>query len=343
MIVNGYFYPQNQSTRLEATLTNNDGHLLTLNATDKPPITAGLKEVEVSARLGQTPRLITFEDGSSFETTENDKVDQLFSNHDDLKGTQWIHILESHLVFVIAVVVFVSAFTLGFVQYGVPAIAHATAKALPIEVNQVLAKGSLEVLDKTYFSESALPNVRQQQLISQFTRYTEPYADLNISIVFRNGNSMGANAFALPDGHIVFTDEIVELAENDEELLSIFFHEVGHLEHRHLLRRIIQDSMLAMLVVLVTGDVSYASSVVLALPALLVELAYSRNFEVEADEFALALMHKHNIDTAFFAHIMRRITDSYREENESTDEHYSFTPYLSTHPMTEERILPFLK
>ncbi len=78
---------------------------------------------------------------------------------------------------------------------------------------------------------------------------------------------------ALPDGHIIFTDAMVNLANQNEELIAIFGHEVGHLAHQHMLRRVIQDSMFTLVLVLVTGDAS--SALVSAIPAVLLELAYS--------------------------------------------------------------------
>lgn len=48
---------------------------------------------------------------------------------------------------------------------------------------------------------------------------------------------IGANAFALPDGTLVVTDELVELAgDNDDEVLAVLAHELGHIHERHGLR-----------------------------------------------------------------------------------------------------------
>ena len=64
-------------------------------------------------------------------------------------------------------------------------------------------------------------------------------------------------------------------------------HEVGHVIHRHGLRTLIQKSSLAVLLVLVTGDVSTSSSIITALPAILIEAGYSQTMEREADTYAL--------------------------------------------------------
>ena len=40
-------------------------------------------------------------------------------------------------------------------------------------------------------------------------------------------------ALALPGGIIVVTDDMVNLAANDPELLAVLAHEMGHLRGRH--------------------------------------------------------------------------------------------------------------
>ena len=117
----------------------------------------------------------------------------------------------------------------------------------------------------------------------------------------------GANALTLPNGTIVFTDEMVNLAVNDHELVAILGHEIGHVVHRHILRRIIQDSTITILILFITGDVSSASSVVLALPSILLDLSYSREFEIEADDFAFDFFINNNLEPEYFAQIMRRL------------------------------------
>ena len=48
------------------------------------------------------------------------------------------------------------------------------------------------------------------------------------------------NAFALPGGIIVVFDELVELAGDDERVLGVLGHELGHVVHRHSMRQLFQ-------------------------------------------------------------------------------------------------------
>jgi len=352
MQIKGDYYEANKSQRHEVLFyieTDNRVAIKPLHVKHKNIFqNADIKEIEISPRIGQTPRSITFSDGAIFETLENDLIDQWLKQKGSHNSLAWIHNLESKLIYVITTLVFVGVFSWAFIQFGVPSIASATAKVLPIEINQQLGQGTLTLLDKSYFSPSELSASRQTQLLTQFNQYIKDYPDLNIDVVFRRGGDIGANAFALPNGQIVFTDEMVKLSEDDLELVAIFGHEIGHLEHRHLLRRLIQDSLLTSLVVLLTGDISYASTVIIALPVLLLELSYSRGFEVEADQFALEFLTKNNIEPNHFAHIMTRLSkqhenkDEAEKKNKEASVYDGVSNYLSTHPVTQERIKPFL-
>jgi hypothetical protein len=84
---------------------------------------------------------------------------------------------------------------------------------------------------------------------------------------------MGANAFALPGGTVVVTDQLLELSPDDAALAGVLAHEIGHVEHRHLMRQLISGTVVGVVATLLAGD---TSSVMVALPAVLADLSYSR-------------------------------------------------------------------
>ena len=47
----------------------------------------------------------------------------------------------------------------------------------------------------------------------------------------------------LPDGQIVLLDELVQMPADEEEVLAILAHELGHVRHRHGLTQLIQSSV----------------------------------------------------------------------------------------------------
>ena len=82
------------------------------------------------------------------------------------------------------------------------------------------------------------------------------------------------------------------------------------------------------------GDAVGTTILAAALPAVLLRTRYSRQFEVEADDYAFAMLKRHGQSPQAFADLLRRLS---LIEPETGDSH-SLRRYLSTHPATEERI-----
>jgi Zn-dependent protease with chaperone function len=72
-----------------------------------------------------------------------------------------------------------------------------------------------------------LPEERQAAIRHLSAPYLESYQALNPKLHFRKMDQ--PNALALMSGDIIFTDAFIDLAENNEEVLAVFFHEIGHL------------------------------------------------------------------------------------------------------------------
>ena len=225
------------------------------------------------------------------------------------------------------------------VTSGIPKSAEYIAYQLPNFTSDHFGS-TLSLLDETMFDPSQLPDEKQANIQALAKPFLQKDPNLNAKLVFRSSNS--ANAFALPDGHIVFTDDIVHLAKNNQELMAILFHEIGHLKYKHLLRRALQDSMITLALILLTGDLD-TIDLVTGLPTLLLDLHYSKEFESEADYFAIQQLHDNNMPVDAFASIMKGLEEQFENsttentENDS-DQTSNLTEFLSTHPATQQRI-----
>ena len=291
-------------------------------------------DIDVSTQLGRTVRSLVLPNGAKCETFSHDEINQLQEQSDRSKLGRLLHTLESRWHYVLIASLVVVAFTFGMVTYGIPTLAKQAAFALPTSVDEKLSEGTLAFFDKHILDPSELAEQHQQRLQNKFTSMVERSNDAHIyQLLFRRG--VGPNAFALPSGHIVMTDELVELAEHDEEVLAVLAHEIGHVVHKHGLRSALQSSAVALLLTAITGDISAASGFAAALPVVLLETSFSRKFEHEADQYAFDYMQAHNIDTKHFANILQKIT------GEDGDGEKSAFTYLSTHPITAERTRRF--
>lgn len=326
MQVAGHFQGGSSSRRVAATLRCERGQVRVVAEGGDLLAVAERDEFEVSSRLGNTPRFIRFKGGEAFETADNDGVDRLLP----AAGAGLLHHLESRLRYVLLGVLVTVAFVWVSVQWGVPMAARAIAASLPQSVHAHADSLVLELIDRQMMAPSRLDATEQQRLQALFAPLAaELGEDPPIRVLFRlASDEIGANALALPGGTIVFTDQLVGLARSDEELIGVLAHEIGHVAHRHAMRRSIQASMMGVLAAVVVGDVSAVSSAVTALPLILTELGYSRGFEREADDHAVDMMRRHGVDPRHLANMLQRLDPAQG----------GVGSYLSTHPPTPERV-----
>ncbi|MGR8948930.1 MAG: M48 family metallopeptidase [Gammaproteobacteria bacterium] len=359
--ISGNLYNGKDAKRTQATIRcEPDGHLYFENgALDAVHI----DDIEISDPIGSIPRTLRFPNGELFETNEHKKLSAWLGSTG--RTTGFLHKLESNWRFVVTSVAGLALFLFVVARWGIPAASEIIAARLPDEISAYIGAGTLEALDENLFEPSALSNARQNELRQDFLnalpeqrKSTEQSAESGIryALEFRAGGPIGANAFALPDGTIVITDELLALAKNNEEVLAVLLHEMGHVEKRHSLRMVISHSGLAVISLAIIGDISSAGALVLALPSVLVESSYSRDFEIEADDYALARLKRLNISPSHFANLMLRLErcghlvgEDFQLEDcdvlpNIQKEHSANTlvNYLSTHPSTEGRIAKFL-
>ncbi len=293
-----------------------------------------LSELNIADRLGNTPRSIDLPNGGKCEVADNDALDAVLAQHRLVQKGDLLHRLESRLIYVVIAVVVTGVFSWGTISYGIPWFAEHAAYALPHSVDRQLGQGTLKVLDRTLFSGSRLDEAHRAVLQQRFTEVTAGLPDGDTyRLVFRHSDKVGANAFALPSGIVVVTDALVELSGSDDEVIAVLAHEVGHLEHRHSLRMVMQDSAVALVVATVTGDPFSSSTLAAALPTILVHARYSREFETEADDYAYDFLVSHQIPTRAFADMLTRLGG----EGETS----AAEAFLSSHPGTRERLQRF--
>ena len=264
--------------------------------------------VKVSSRIGNTPRYLHFPDRQKFETRDHQQVDDWLRQYRSSRWQGLIHKLESHIYFVALTLALVVAFTYGMIVYGLPSATRYIAFKLPPSLMNRAATETLQFLDKTQLSGSELAETTQLRLQKKFKKAIAQNPQLHIKVIFRKGNAIGANAFALPDGTVLFTDEIVHLAKNDDELLAVLAHEIGHVKYRHALRAAIQGSVVSFGVAMLTGDLSAASNLLATLPVVVTTMAYSRDFEREADNNSLIFLDANHIARHHFVDLMERLT-----------------------------------
>jgi Zn-dependent protease with chaperone function len=301
-------------------------------------------KLSVSDRVGSIPRRVDFADGSSFETRDNDGIDRLLRPYRGPRSGL-VHELERFRPRLIVFVALVLALSVGIYRFAVPVLVEVAVLATPPIVPQLMSRSLLASLDGTVFEPSGLSQEKQKSLTDGFDKLAaltprglaaltapdHPAYTLN----FRKGGPIGPNAFALPDGTVILTDELVALANNDEFVLGVLAHEIGHVEHQHSLRQLYRAAGASALIMLIGGDIGSGAEDILVQGSALLSLSYSRNAETEADRHSVELMHKAGRDPRAIGHFLELIRDKLGDKEERD--------FLSTHPATPERIAETLR
>ncbi|MBT4365038.1 MAG: M48 family metallopeptidase [Desulfobacteraceae bacterium] len=296
---------------------------------DDLSITSPMNTLNVSPRVGRADRFITLPGGGQFQCGDEPFLDQLTQDIKSEGPVAWLE--ERYAVAVVSVVIIFCALFSGYF-YGLPALAEKIVPRIPIETEISLGERTLKRMDENnWFESTQVDQAHQESLTERFDQLHDSLAmSPHIRLKFRNSKYIGPNAFALPGGTIIITDQMVEKAESAEEILSILAHEAGHVEQRHSMRQILQTSVIALLAATITADASSVSTAVAGLPAIIAQMKYSRDFETEADDFAFDLLERNKISTEVFASIMKRL-----DNDIGANQNMSF---LSSHPLTAERI-----
>lgn len=291
-----------------------------------------LTNVSIGGRVGDTHRLLELADGGSLEVLDNEDFDRSLQAAGSRAAETSIRRFEGRWQFAALALVVLVAGSAGFLRYGAPALSARAIRFIPTSVDTAIGVDGLRILDEATLKPTALTAARQAQLQRLFAEVAAgASADAGrYHLELRKGGAIGANAFALPSGIVVLTDELDHLVKNDDELRGVFAHEVGHLVKRHAMRLLLQSSATALLLAGIFGDVSGASTLVTTVPTVLVHASYSRDFEREADEFAFRWMSQHDVDPARLGDLLSRLVETRGGGEEAG--------FLASHPSLRERV-----
>lgn len=269
----------------------------------------------------------------------------------------------------LAATVLVLASLWGAWHWGVPALGTGIVALLPAEADRQLGDSALDSLDRDWMQPSALPAAEQQAVRDRFAQAVavaarrpgatpppawtlhfrrlpapgakgksasdQPAADKPATNKSSTDKPGIANAMALPGGHIIVSDALVQLlADRPDVLVGVLGHELGHVQHRHGMRLLVQAGLVAAGSAALLGDVS---AVLAGVPVLLGQAAYSRRFEFEADDAAARLMRANGSDPASFGILFERLRAA-RPADQRDAEAPGWAIGLASHPPDAERL-----
>jgi Zn-dependent protease with chaperone function len=268
---------------------------------DAPPIAVPWYDLELSERLAAAPRMVRLPGGAHLEVRRQEEFDRLLEALGVEEGlvARW----QRHWPLALLGLAATALLCWGAYLWGVPRMATWVAARTPVAVETAIGREALTSMDGQLLQTSALPVAQQERLRQRLAPLLRREAGDPVRVVFRRA-SIGPNAFALPGGVVVVTDALVALVQDDAAVAAVVAHEVGHVHHRHVLRRLVGAGITGAAGTLILGDVS---GVVAALPATLADLAYSRAREREADRHAVTLLRRQGQDPETLAQVLAQL------------------------------------
>jgi Zn-dependent protease with chaperone function len=294
---------------------------------------ASLDAFEPSARVIGLPYALRLADGAYLQIEHDLLPDDWFPRHHRLERlVDW---LERKWPAAVAGVVIIVATLLGLFEFGVPWAADRIASHLPATLEHSMGTQSLAALEGRLLMPSTLKPEQQAHYQAVFRHFVQGIHGLpEVRLRFYTAPAIGANAFAMPDGSVVFTDALMKELPDDQAFMAVVAHELGHQAHHHLLREVLRSSGVFIVAGMLMGDVTSLGGVTAGVPVFLINAHYSRGFEADADSYAFDALAQQSIDPVAFVHAMQALE---RAHPEIKGEDQSMR-YAASHPMTAERI-----
>ncbi len=148
--------------------------------------------------------------------------------------------------------------------------------------------------------------------------------EYNIRIV----KSSQVNAFTIPGGNILVCKGLLDVAETPEQVAAVIAHEIGHVEKRHVVDKLVREIGLSMMLSMITGGDPYLMTDLLET---IFKNSFSRKAEEQADEYALALLERSRLSPSHLAGIFKVM----KKESFTMSENLEF---IQTHPHINSRI-----
>lgn len=186
------------------------------------------------------------------------------------------------------------------------------------------------------------------ETISQFTEFDQNISgDLNkfhkginfksdypIEILYADEDIM--NAYAVPGGKIVIYRGLIEKMDDWKQLAGLIAHEQAHVENRHSLKSLSRNLSIYIAISVITTDVSGISTVLIDNAFKLNELSNSRSFEKQADDEGFNYLLNSKINPVGMVSLFEKFEKE--EKLFLNDNSKKMLRYISTHPLTEDRI-----
>ena len=182
----------------------------------------------IQTTLAEVTRIIELEDGGRLEVADPSGQ---FTHHTSTGYVaKIIYALENNFRYIALALTLTVVLIWSFISYGVPFIAEQVAHAIPISTEKAMGEQVLQAMDieEYVFQPSLLSVSRQEKIKSQLQNLCQQQTNCPpYQLLFRKSARLGANAFALPLGTFIFTNNLVHKARNDNRESTALAHQLA--------------------------------------------------------------------------------------------------------------------
>lgn len=217
------------------------------------------------------------------------------------------------------------------VFWGIPAASGPLARATPVGFEEGMGRNfELQLTSVFKTCEGASGQKALLALGDRLERRADTPFDIRVKAV----EAPMVNAFALPGGLVLVTDDLIREAKSPDEVAAVVAHEVAHVEKRHVMQAVWRSLGFGLILDAVVGGGSGAGQQAVLLAGQMSETSYSRGQELEADRRGQALLHAEGLSSKGMAPFFLRLA---AEEGRGEGEGPAVTEFLSTHPDSVRR------
>lgn len=189
-----------------------------------------------------------------------------------------------------------------------PYFAEELAEAIPASWLKDASESVQRNLDGTLLSAAQSPADRRESLAARFAALRAPASGaLPYRLQFRQSRTHSAISYALPDGTIIVTDELLSLLPDDREVLALLCRELGHLHYRHLLRASLEHDFLRLGALTLLGREQQA---VPRLADSLLAAELGADAQLAADRFAQRMLEANGMPRQHLALALTRLAQA---------------------------------
>lgn len=268
------------------------------------------RRVQWPERTRRGPRIALLPDGGSLQCDDGAAWDAWVRDAGHGESVV-VRLQQSWRGVLVSLLLLVGVSAAGYV-WGLPWAARAVADRFPDSVeNQIGETVAAQVDEFVKPSQLSAPELQaiEQAWQRVLRAHTAAQAARGVAVrpsrlLIRHSEDIGPNALALPGGTMLLTDDMARLLQHDTDVIAgVLAHELGHVQHRHGVRMLVQVGVLGFVTSTLWGDYS---GVLATVPLWLGQAHYSREAEREADAYSVTVLRDAGLSPAVMIRLFDR-------------------------------------